>query len=64
MGAFLMNLLWIIIGLVVFAFVMSVLVIVHEGGHFIAAKKAGILCHEFSIGMGPVIFKKKKGETV
>ena len=28
------------------------------------AKKAGILCHEFSIGMGPVLFQKKIGETV
>lgn len=28
------------------------------------AKKAGILCYEFSIGMGPVIYQKKKGETL
>lgn len=59
-----MNFLWILIGLVIFAIVMTILVAIHEGGHFIAAKKAGILCHEFSIGMGPIIYQKKKGETV
>ncbi len=59
-----MELLWILLGLVIFAIVMSVLVIVHEGGHFLVAKKAGILCHEFAVGMGPVIYQKKKGETV
>lgn len=59
-----MDVLWVIIGLVVFAFVMGLLVLVHEGGHFLVAKKSGILCHEFSIGMGPIIYQKKKGETV
>ncbi len=58
------NILWILLGLIVFIIVMGVLVLVHEAGHFIVAKKAGILCHEFSIGMGPVIFQKKKGETL
>lgn len=59
-----MEFLWIVLGIVVFAFVMGLLVLVHEGGHFLMAKKAGILCYEFSIGMGPVIYQKKKGETV
>ncbi len=59
-----MEILWIILGILVFAIVMTVLVTVHEGGHFLMAKKAGILCHEFSIGMGPLIYQKKKGETV
>lgn len=38
---------------------LGILVIVHEGGHYLAARafKVGIM--EFSIGMGPVIFKKK-----
>lgn len=58
------NVLWIILGIIVFIIVMGILVLVHEAGHFLVAKKAGILCHEFSIGMGPVIFQKKKGETV
>lgn len=38
-------------------------IVIHELGHFIAAKKAGILCHEFSLGMGPVLWSTKKGET-
>ena len=59
-----MEILWVILGILVFAIVMTVLVTVHEGGHFIMAKKAGVLCHEFAIGMGPVIYQKKKGETL
>lgn len=36
----------------------------HELGHFIFAKRAGILCREFAIGMGPKVISFKKGETV
>jgi regulator of sigma E protease len=43
---------------------LSVLIIFHELGHFIAAKKAGIKVHEFSIGYGPKIFGIKRGETL
>ncbi len=53
-----------ILGILVFLFVLSLVIIIHELGHFIAARKAGILCHEFSLGMGPVVWSKKKGETV
>ena len=35
----------------------------HEFGHFISAKIFGVKVHEFALGMGPAIFKKKKGET-
>lgn len=35
----------------------------HEFGHFICAKKSGVLVHEFALGMGPKIFGFKKGET-
>lgn len=42
---------------------LSVLIIVHEFGHFIVAKASGILVHEFSLFMGPKIFSFKKGET-
>ncbi len=54
----------IIIGLIAFVIVLSVVVISHEVGHLIMAKKAGILCHEFSVGMGPLIYQIKKNETV
>jgi len=42
---------------------LSVLIIVHEFGHFIVAKASGILVHEFSLFMGPKLFSFKKGET-
>ncbi|MBR4893035.1 MAG: RIP metalloprotease RseP [Clostridia bacterium] len=42
----------------------SVIIFVHEFGHFIFAKIFGVYVHEFAIGMGPAIFKKKKGETL
>lgn len=41
----------------------SLLVIVHELGHFIMAKANGIKVEEFSIGMGPEVFSKKGKET-
>lgn len=43
--------------------VFSILVFVHEFGHFIMAKKNGICVVEFSIGMGPRLFSFDKGET-
>ena len=52
-----------VLGVVVFVAILGIIVLIHEGGHFIMAKRAGILCHEFSIGMGPVLFQKKIGET-
>ncbi len=39
------------------------MIFLHELGHFIAAKRFGVLVHEFSIGMGPKIFSFGKGET-
>ena len=49
----------IIIAIIVF----SIIIIVHELGHFFAAKSCGILVEEFSVGMGPLIGSKKIGET-
>jgi regulator of sigma E protease len=51
-----MTIIW---AIVIFCF----LIFVHEFGHFITAKSVGIKVNEFAIGMGPVIFKKKKGDT-
>lgn len=50
--------------IIAFLFVFSVIVIIHEFGHYYFAKKAGILVREFAIGMGPKIFQVRKGETV
>lgn len=41
----------------------GVLIAVHELGHFMAAKACGVRVNEFSIGMGPALWKKQKGET-
>lgn len=53
---------YIYIILVIFLFGM--LIALHELGHFITAKKSGVRVNEFSIGMGPAIWKKQKGETL
>ncbi|MCK4351946.1 RIP metalloprotease RseP [candidate division WOR-3 bacterium] len=42
---------------------LSVLIIVHEFGHFIIAKRTGIRVDEFSLGLGPKIVGIKKGDT-
>lgn len=39
------------------------LIVFHEFGHFIVAKKSGIKVNEFAVGMGPLIYSKVKGET-
>lgn len=43
--------------------VFGALIFIHELGHFLAAKWAGIRVNEFSLGMGPVVFQRQKGET-
>lgn len=53
----------IIVSIIAFVLIIGLIILIHEGGHFFFAKRAGILCHEFSIGMGPVIYKKQFGET-
>ncbi len=44
-------------------FVFILIIAIHEFGHFAVAKAVGIRVNEYAIGMGPLIFKKKKGET-
>ncbi len=46
-----------------FVFVLSVLVFAHEGGHFVAAKLAGIRVLRFSFGFGKVLFRVKRRGT-
>lgn len=43
--------------------IISILVVAHEFGHFIMAKRAGIGVEEFSVGMGPKLFGIKRKET-
>ncbi len=50
--------------LLLLIFILGLLVMIHEFGHFIFAKKCGVHIYEFSIGMGPIIYKhigKKDG---
>ena len=49
--------------IIVFLLGLSLLITIHELGHFISAKLFGVYCHEFSIGMGPLAFQKKGKET-
>jgi len=53
-----------ILGILGFIFIFGLAVLVHELGHFLTARRAGVLCHEFAIGMGPILWKKRKGETL
>lgn len=54
-----------LITLLILFIILSVIIIVHEFGHFIAAKKGGVYIDEFSLGMGPQLlkYKPKKSET-
>ena len=50
---------------VLFAILLfSLLIFVHELGHFAAAKLSGVQVNEFALFMGPAIFKKQVGETL
>lgn len=51
--------------LIYFIFILGTTVFIHELGHFIFAKKNGVYCYEFSLGMGPKLFsfKRKNDET-
>ncbi|MBI2590835.1 MAG: site-2 protease family protein [Candidatus Blackburnbacteria bacterium] len=49
--------------LLVFFLILSILILVHEFGHFIVAKKAGVKVEEFALGFPPRIISKKIGET-
>lgn len=54
-----MDVVTILVAIVVF----GVIIFVHELGHLLFAKKYGVYCYEFSLGMGPKLFSKKYGET-
>lgn len=50
--------------IVVFILTLSILVLIHELGHFLAAKKRGVLVEEFGLGLPPRIAGIKIGETI
>lgn len=49
--------------IIIFIIILGTLVLVHELGHFIAAKRSGIRVDEFGIGFPPRLFSKTIGET-
>jgi regulator of sigma E protease len=53
---------FVVVALVVLV-AFGVLIFVHELGHFLAARASGMRVDRFSIGFGPVIFSRKRGET-
>ncbi len=50
--------------IIIFLIILAVLILVHEFGHFIVAKKSGIRVDEFGLGFPPKIFSKKWGSTL
>lgn len=54
----------VVISILAFVFALGLIILIHEGGHFFFARKANILCREYAFGMGPLLWKKKKGETL
>lgn len=52
-----------LINLLLFLFALTIIISIHELGHLIVAKFFGVYCFEYSIGMGPRIFKKRFKET-
>ena len=55
-----MSIVYILAAILIF----GILIAVHELGHFLAAKLCGVQVNEFSIGMGPALWKRQKGETL
>jgi len=51
------------ISLLIFIFILGILILVHEFGHFIAAKKTRVRVEKFSLGFGPQLLKRKKNNT-
>ena len=52
------------VSLLVLIFILGIIILVHEFGHFIWAKKFGVHIFEFSIGMGPIIHTHKGKDNI
>ena len=50
--------------LIIFIVALSILVLVHEFGHFFAARRTGVRVEEFGLGLPPRMFGKKIGDTI
>ena len=54
----------IILTIIAFIFILGILVFVHELGHFLAARRAGMKVEEFGFGFPPRVFGFRRGETI
>src|SRR3990172_8193126 len=52
------------LSIIVLIFIFGLLIFVHELGHFMAAKRAGVKVEEFGFGFPPRLFGVKRGETI
>ncbi len=50
--------------IIIFIITLLILVLIHEFGHFLVAKKFGIKVEEFGFGIPPRVWGKKIGETI
>jgi len=50
-------------GIIAVAIIFSILVVIHEFGHYWAAKRSGVRVERFAIGFGPVLFRRQGKET-
>ena len=54
----------IVVAIFIFIFILGLLIFVHELGHFVMAKRAGMKVEEFGFGFPPRMFGIKRGETI
>lgn len=54
----------IFLNIILFLLILGIIVIIHELGHFLVAKRVGVFCYEYSIGMGPALYQKEGKETI
>jgi regulator of sigma E protease len=52
-----------IVGIIIGLVVLSVIIIIHELGHYISAKSTGVKVEEFGLGYPPRLLSFKRGET-
>jgi regulator of sigma E protease len=52
-----------VLNVVIAIILLGILIVIHEGGHFLVARLSGMRVDRFSIGFGPAIFKFQRGET-
>jgi|GEM_PF-1913388 len=52
------------LGIIIFLIILNFLIVIHELGHYIAAKRVGVVVKEFAVGLGPTLYKKEWNGTL